>query len=274
MQDRFVVLVAACCAVFAAMPAARSQDDTEKAVEKYRQMLKDDPWSNPGLLDADRGETLWKTPAGPNHKTLEACDLGKGPGVVDGAFAELPRYFADADRVMDLETRLMWCMEKLQGFKHADLVKKPYPPGGQPVKDLGAITTYVASKSSGMKFAAKLDQPKEQEVVALGHAIFFRRQGPHDFACATCHADSGKRIRLQGLPYLADPAEAKAVIGQWPAYRVSTTQVMTMQHRLYDCYWQMRLPELQIGSDVSVALIAYLVKNAEGGEIAAPGLKR
>ena len=24
---------------------------------------------------------------------------------------------------MDLETRLMWCMEKLQGFKHADLVK-------------------------------------------------------------------------------------------------------------------------------------------------------
>ena len=49
---------------------------------------------------------------------------------------------------------------------------------------------------------------------------------------------------------------------------------MTMQHRLYDCYWQMRMPELEIGSDVSVALIAYLTKKAEGGEIAAPGLKR
>lgn len=273
MKGRLIIL-AACCAVLAATPAARSQDDTDKAVEKYRQMLKEDPWSNPGLLDADRGEALWKTPAGPNQKTLEACDLGKGAGVVDGAFAELPRYFADADRVMDLETRLMWCMEKLQGFKHPDLVKKPYPPGGQPVKDLGAIATYVASKSSGMKFAAKLDKPKEQEALALGHAIFFRRQGPHDFACATCHADSGKRIRLQGLPYLAKPEEAKAVVGQWPAYRVSTTQVMTMQHRLYDCYWQMRMPELEIGSEVSVALVAYLVKNAAGGEIAAPGLKR
>ena len=73
---------------------------------------------------------------------------------------------------------------------------------------------------------------------------------------------------------LADPKEARQVVGQWPAYRVSTTQVMTMQHRLYDCYWQMRMPELEIGSDVSVALIAYLVKSAEGGEIAAPGLKR
>ena len=268
-----LVILAIGCAMFA-MPAAHAQDDAEKAVEKYRQMLKEDPWSNPGLLDADRGEALWKTAAGPNNVTLEKCDIGKGPGVVDGAFAELPRYFADADRVMDLETRLMWCMETLQGLNRADLVKRPYPAGGQPVKELGALATYVASKSSGLKYAAKLDQAKEKEAVALGEAIFNRRQGTHDFACATCHAETGKRIRLQGLPFLADPAEAKQVIGQWPAYRVSTTQVMTMQHRLYDCYWQMRMPELQLGSDASVALIAFLAKQADGGEIAAPGLKR
>ena len=273
-MHKALILLAACCAVLAAASMARAQDDTEKAIEKYRQMLKEDPWSNPGLLDADRGEALWKTPAGPNKVSLEKCDLGKGPGVVDGAFAEMPRHFADADRVMDLETRLMWCMEKLQGAKHADLVKRPYPGGGQPVKDLGAIATYVASKSSGMKFAAKFDKPKEKDAVALGQAIFVRRQGPHDFACATCHADTGKRIRLQGLPYLVKPEEARQTIGQWPAYRVSSTHVMTMQHRLYDCYWQMRMPELEMGSDVSVALISYLVKSAEGGEISAPGLKR
>jgi len=78
----------------------------------------------------------------------------------------------------------------------------------------------------------------------------------------------------EGLPHLSDPKEAKEVVGQWPAYRVSTTQVMTMQHRLYDCFWQMRMPELQIGSDVSVALISFLTKQAAGGEIAVPGLKR
>ena len=269
-----LLILAACCTLAVAMPLASAQDETEKAIEKYRQMLKEDPWSNPGLLDSDRGEGLWKTAAGPNKVTLEKCDLGKGVGVVDGAFAELPRYFADANKVMDLETRLMWCMEKLQGISHDELVKRPYPAGGQPVKDLGALATYVASKSSGMKFAAKLEQPQEKAVVDEGQAIFFRRQGPYDFACATCHNESGKRIRLQGLPYLADSKEAKQVVGQWPAYRVSTTQVMTMQHRVYDCYWQMRMPELQIGSDVSVALIAYLVKNAEGGEIVTPGLKR
>ena len=133
------------------------------------------------------------------------------PGVVDGAFAELPRYFADAGRVMDLETRLMWCMEKLQGVKHADLVKKPYPAGGQPVKDLGAIATYVASKSSGMKY-----RREARPAAGAGggrrsaRRIFFRRQGPHDFACATCHNESGKRIRLQGLPYPRRPEGGQA----------------------------------------------------------------
>ena len=203
-------------------------------------MLKEDPWSNPGLLDADRGEGAVEDAGRAEQRLAGEVRSRQGPGVVDGAFAELPRYFADAGKVMDLETRLMWCMEKLQGVKHADLVKKPYPAGGQPVKDLGAIATYVASKSSGMKYAAKLDAAAGEGRGRGGHAMFFRRQGPHDFACATCHNDSGKRIRLQGLPYLADPKEAKEVVGQWPAYRVSTTQVMTMQHRLYDCYWQMR----------------------------------
>jgi len=268
------ILAAACVAVLTTAGIAGAQDETEKAVEKYRQMLKDDPWSNPGLLDADRGEDLWKTPAGPNKVSLEKCDLGKGPGVVDGAFAELPRYFADADRVMDAETRILWCMEKLQGFSRADLVKSPFPGGGQPVKAIGAIATYVASKSNGMAFSAKFAHPKEREVLALGHDLFFRRQGPHDFACATCHADTGKRIRLQGLPFLASPTEAKKVVGEWPAYRVSTTHVMTMQHRLFDCFWQMRMPRMELGSEASVALTAYLVKNAEGGTIAAPGLKR
>ena len=269
------MLFAAACAAIAASSVAVAQDSaTEKAIEKYRQMLKEDPWSNPGLLDADRGEALWTTPRGPKNTSLEQCDLGKGAGKVDGAFAELPRYFADADRVMDLETRILWCMEKLQGFNPADLVKRPHPGGGQPVKELGAMATYVASKSSGMKFAAKLDQAKEKDAVALGETLFFRRSGPFDFACATCHDAAGLRIRLQGLPHLSSPDEARKVVGEWPAYRVSTTHVMTMQHRLYDCYWQMRMPELELGSDVSVALISYLASQAKGGDIAAPGLKR
>jgi sulfur-oxidizing protein SoxA len=36
----------------------------------------------------------------------------------------------------------------------------------------------------------------------------------------------------------------------------------------------MRMPQIELASDASIALIAYLTKQAEGGEISAPALKR
>jgi len=249
-------------------------DPMARELDTYRSMMKSDPWSNPGMLDVDRGDALWKTPAGPNTVSLEQCDLGLGPGKVDGAFATLPRYFTDADRVMDVEARILWCMEKLQGFERVKLLTRPHPSAGTPVKDLGAIATYVAYRSNGRSFSATFSHPKEKEALALGETLFFRRAGPMDFACSTCHGESGKRIRLQPLPFFSKPEEARRILGEWPAYRVSTAHVMTMQHRIYDCFWQMRLPEVELGSDISIALISYLVKQADGGEIKIPGMKR
>src|SRR4029079_7592462 len=89
--------------VLAGPAAAQAQDATERELERYRKMLKDDPWSNPAMLDADRGEALWKEKRGPKNVSLGACDLGKARGEVDGAFADLPRFFADTNRVMDME---------------------------------------------------------------------------------------------------------------------------------------------------------------------------
>lgn len=249
-------------------------DAIDRGLEAFRAMLKADPWSNPAMLDADRGAALWKEKRGSRPASLERCDLGKGPGVVDGAFAELPRFFRDAGRVMDLETRLAWCMATLQGLDSAEIAAKPHPNANEPVKDLGAIATWVASRSAGLKFAAPVSHPREKATLALGETLFNRRSGPFDFSCASCHGTPGKRIRRQALAQLTNPDDARQVIGEWPAYRVSAAHVMTLQHRLYDCYWQMRLPELKLGSEASVALTAYLVSQAEGGEIAAPGLKR
>jgi L-cysteine S-thiosulfotransferase len=268
-----VALLAACLALMP-VSAPRAQDATEREVEKYRQMLTQDPWSNPGLLDADRGEALWREKRGPKMASLEQCDLGKGPGKVEGAFAELPRYFRDVDRVMDLESRIVWCMEQLQGFARADIVKRPYSKANQSGTELEALATYVAHKSNGFKFVPQLQHAREREALAAGEALFFRRQGPMDFSCSTCHADAGKRIRLQGLPFLGKPEEARQVVGHWPAYRVSQATVMTMQHRITDCYWQMRLPLIDYGSDVAVALTMFLVNQAKGGDITAPQIKR
>ena len=144
-----------------------------------------------------------RQPRGPKKVSLEQCDLGLGPGVVKGAYAEMPRYFADADRVMDLETRLVWCMVTLQGF-----TPRRTRSATRSAARTARRTWRRSSPTSPSRVArrederARCDHPKEREAYALGEKMFYFRGGPHDFACATCHGEDNKRIRLQDLPNL------------------------------------------------------------------------
>lgn len=262
------LIAAALAALFAT--AAPAQQDTQKEIERYRELLAE---GNPADLSEARGEELWKTKRGPKNASLEQCDLGQGPGVVKGAYAHLPRWFKDTDRVQDTESRLVTCMVTLQGYTEEEAKRNPFsaPERHSAMEDL---TSYIAAQSKGVKLDVPIRHPKEIEAYQLGEQLFYRRAGPHDFACATCHGDTGKRIRLQDLPKLTDPKEAQKIFTTWPAYRVSQGSVRTMQHRLYDCYWQMRHPQLDYTSEASIDLMVFMAKYANGGVIEAPGLKR
>ena len=251
-------------------PAAVEKDATIREIEKYREALGD---GNPAELWEARGEDLWKKKRGPNNASLEKCDLGKGAGVVKGAYAVLPKYFEDTDKVEDLETRLVSCMVMLQGFGYAQAKKNPF--GSPEVKsDMEALVAYVTSQSRGMKMNVATSHPKEKEAYEIGKTMFYHRGGTHDFACATCHGSDNQRIRLQDLPNLSRQEPAQRAYTSWPAYRVSQGEVRSFQWRLFDCFRQQRFPELDFTSQGSVALTMYLAKNANGGVFNAPSIKR
>ena len=253
-----------------AMSVAHGQVSTVDEIARYRAALQD---GNPAELWEARGENLWKSPRGPKNVSFAACDLGQGPGVVKGAYAQLPRFFADADRVMDLETRLVYCMVTQQGYGQADAMKGPFGgPGNK--SDLEALVAYVTSQSRGVTMDVPLVHAREKEAYALGEKMFVFRGGTHDFSCATCHAEDGKRIRLQDLPNLMTVAGAQKAYTTWPAYRVSQGELRTFQWRLYDCFRQQRFPELIFTSDASIALTMYLARNANGAAFDAPAIKR
>lgn len=250
--------------------AQQSGEQTIKEIERYREALAD---GNPAELWEARGEALWKEKRGPKNAALERCDLGKGPGVVPGAYAALPRHFADADQVMDLETRLVHCMVTLQGFTRSEATTQKFGNGTRR-SDLEALVAYITAESKGHVMAVPMNHPKEKQAYALGEKIFFFRGGPHDFSCASCHADPGKRIRLQDLPDLTSQKDAQRAYTSWPAYRVSQGELRTFQWRLYDCFRQQRFPELEFGSEASIALTTFLARNANGAPFNAPSIKR
>ncbi|CAL61370.1 putative Cytochrome c SoxA [Herminiimonas arsenicoxydans] len=244
--------------------------DSSDEIAKYRQLLAD---GNPAELWEMRGEELWKTKAGPKNATLEQCDLGKGPGVVKGAYAELPRYFKDVNKVMDLEQRLVHCRMTLQGLTLAQATAVPFGAAGKPSL-IEPMVAYITAESRGIKMSVPLSHPEEKRAYEIGKKVFFYRGGSHDFACATCHATDKQRIRLQDLPNLLNKSDAQAAYATWPAYRVSQGEVRTMQHRLNDCFRQQRFPEPVYGSDLITAVTMFLAKSAEGGVYNGPALKR
>ncbi|WP_193164923.1 sulfur oxidation c-type cytochrome SoxA [Microbulbifer hainanensis] len=248
--------------------AANAQDDP---FAEYHEMMGDD---NPAIFVIEEGAELWAKPQGPKQASLEQCDLGLGAGVVKGAYAQLPSYFADTKQVMDLEGRLIYCMESLQGRDRADILRKPYSSTGDMGTELEALASYIADQSMGMPIATPQNHPAERAAYAMGEQLFFYRAGPYDFSCATCHRQSDKRIRLQNLPNLTVSAGAGSAYSTWPAYRISQGLVRTMGWRMQNCAKQQRLPQLLPGSEAVVALIEYMSVNGTGTEMAAPGLKR
>ena len=256
--------------VMALSGAALAQEKTSiQAIEEYREMLQD---GNPAELFEAKGEELWKKPRGPKNASLEKCDLGKGPGVVKGAFVELPRYFKDTGKVQDLESRLVTCMSTLQGIDPKEVVNGQWGRGER--ANTTALATWIGAQSKGMAFNLPQSNPQERTMYEVGKRLFFQRGGAHDFACASCHGEEGKRIRLQDLPLLTKAPGDGVGFAAWPAYRVSNGQMWSMQHRLNDCYRQQRFPEPDFASDVTVALGVYLGVNAKGATSAVPTIKR
>ena len=249
--------------------ASAQQKSAADGIAEYRAMLAD---GNPAELFEARGEDLWKKKRGPKNASLEQCDLGKGPGVVKGAFVELPRWFADTSKVQDLESRLLTCMETLQGLDAKAIAATPFGKGEQ--VGMEGLTAWISAESKGMRFNLPQSHTQEKVTYELGKRAFFYRAGPYDFSCASCHAQAGKRIRLQDLPELTKNPGDGVGFAAWPAYRVSSGEMWSMQRRLNDCYRQQRFPYPGYASDVTVALGVYMGVNAKGAQSVAPALKR
>jgi sulfur-oxidizing protein SoxA len=266
---RLVIAGAALLIAGVAGGRGQSAKSTADGIAEYRRMLED---GNPAELFEAKGEALWKQRRGPKNASLETCDLGQGAGVVKGTFVRLPRWFSDTGRVQDLESRLLSCIETLQGIPAADIAAAPFGRGEQ--ANIEALVAYVAAASRGQRFELPQAHPAEKTMYEVGKRVFFYRAGPYDFSCASCHGEAGRRIRLQDLPDLTTNPGDGIGFAAWPAYRVSSGELWTMQRRLSDCYRQQRFPFPGFASDVTIALGVYMGVNAKGAESIAPSIKR
>ncbi|RLJ71444.1 diheme cytochrome SoxA (sulfur oxidation) [Hydrogenivirga caldilitoris] len=233
---------------------------------------------HPGHAFIDEGKDYYHSIKGANGKTCASCH-GQDGEKLQGAYAKMPRYYKDLDRVADIDTRIKGCMTKYMGFDAKDKkFKKDFDK-----KWRVPLATYVASLSNGQAISVQLDDPQEKEMYKYGEQLWYMRVGARDFSCGICHTVlAGKRIRLQGLP---DPVKNK-LYTHWPAYRFGSDRMWTMEDRVRSCFkayflytkqwdekkdWVKKPPA---HSDWVIALELYMKHAANGATIEVPGLLR
>jgi sulfur-oxidizing protein SoxA len=156
----------------------------------------------------------------------------------------------------------------LQGFNADEISRTPFGRGE--MANVTALATWVSSQSKGMAFNLPQSTQEERVAYEVGKRLFFQRGGTHDFSCASCHGEEGKRIRLQDLPNLTKNPGDGIGFAAWPAYRVSNGQMWSMQLRLNDCYRQQRFPDPGFGSGRDRRFGCYMGVNAKGAKSVAP----
>jgi sulfur-oxidizing protein SoxA len=136
-----------------------------------------------------------------------------------------------------------------------------------------ALAAWISAESRGLRLNLPQAMPKSARATRSASAPSSSAAGRWTFP-ASCHGEDGKRIRLQDLPNLTKNPGDGIGFAAWPAYRVSSGEMWSMQLRLNDCYRQQRFPYPGFASDVTIALGVYMGVNAKGAESIAPAIKR
>jgi sulfur-oxidizing protein SoxA len=229
-----------------------SMSDADKALYN--------PDENPGDIYIAKGEELFLKLS--SAKALSAW-LGVSEKALPKEIATFPKYMPKLEQVVSIE-------KMLQGF----FIDTKNQKIALTDSNMTILTAYVKSLANGEKIALSLNEPNLKKAIAEGEKVYKTKRGLRGLACYSCHSPStiGTRLRMQMLPDLkANDVKSGAT---WPAYRMTKTEMTTMQKRFQGCMENASQEKLPIGSTQMVDLEAYVTSLSQGQTIAIPGLKR
>ena len=217
--------------------------------------LQNDDFANPGMLWVERGETMWRDPAGKSKQSCASCHQD-AKSSMRGVAARYPKIDTASGKLLNLGGRINACRVDHQGaepFRHES-------------QELLSITAYVARQSRGVPVAASIDGPARAHFDA-GEAAYRLRRGQMNLSCAHCHeVNWGKRLLSETV--------SQGQPNGYPAYRMEWQTLGSLQRRLRACLSGIRAEMLPYGSPEYVDLELYLAWRAQGLPIETPGVRR
>lgn len=217
--------------------------------------IQDDAFSNPGLLYVDRGALRWAEVAGAAGKACADCH-GDAAASMRGAAATYPRVDERAGDLINLGQRINLC-------RTAHMAAAPLPADSEARLDLEA---YVAAQSTGLAMSVATDGVAAPHF-ARGRALYHRRIGQMDLACAMCHDERvGRYLRAEHI-------SQGHVVG-FPTYMLRWGTMAGVHRRFRFCNEQARAEPLPLDHADYNALELYVAWRGNGLPVETPAVRR
>jgi len=182
---------------------------------QYEQIMEFPPF----LGDIDKGKRIWETPFR-NGRTFSDCFPDGGRNVV----GNYPYFDERMGKVVTFENAINACLRANGEAEFAYGERQP----------MGVLTAYARTLSDGMRMSIRVDSGAALAKYEAGKALFQRRVGQLNAACAGCHVyNAGNIMRME----IISPAVGHAT--HWPIFR-GGEELMTFQGRFKRCMEQMR----------------------------------
>jgi sulfur-oxidizing protein SoxA len=215
--------------------------------------LQADEFANPGMLWVERGEKLWREPAGKKSLACAGCHKEAD---MRGVAARYPRIDRATGKLLNLEGRINRCRAERMGAE----------PLRYESDELLALAAYLARQSRGVPIAVSIEGPARAHFEA-GRASYNLRRGQMNLACGHCHdANWGKRLLTETI--------SQGHPNAYPAYRLEWQTMGSLERRIRACLSGIRAEMLPYGSQEYLDLELYLAWRAQGLPIETPGVRR
>lgn len=200
--------------------------------------------------------------AGENGRSCASCHTqgAKEPVDLGGAASRYPRFDRSSGGIVGLEEQVNVC-------RRQRMASDPLPHGSRTMNLLTGYVKYLG-RSNPIQIEAST---AGNEAFERGRALFRRKAGQFNFACADCHdTASGSWARGQRLQKLDRTA------GEWPKHFIAVHELgfISLRFRIQHCQIVTRTFPLPLDSREYLDLEYYLTRLANGGPVLAPTMTR
>jgi sulfur-oxidizing protein SoxA len=244
------------CALLLAMPAGEAGAGEPRSgydfIKPATREMQDDDFLNPGMLTVEKGRQLFNAKPDGAGRSCAGCHGDEGERLDSGNIARYPVYRVGGLRT--LQRQISLCRSRATGSTL---------PAGHP--DLIALETFVRHLARGLPVDVRTDGPM-RALVDKGERLYRTRYGLIDISCHHCHdLYPGQMIRGQRI------SEGQG--NGFPAYRLATGEITTLQQRIQQCLTQMRAEPFAAGSEENDLLGLYIMSRSNGLRIETPAVR-